>query len=486
MSDLLPGASLGSELLAQVTKNVIGERILDMHKTYQTNSRNAGRKARLKGFTDFLGSAARDYLFSNFSQIVMGAAMTMYTFDWNKTDKAIEEQIQGNYNAMASQAGRLTADGIIRWTGLGVTANVRHRYPTIDPSILATIDEENKEELIASIQGAIVAMRSAMQSNAMLTMYMSGRKLMGKSPTEKGEPWILSDQLDKMVEKNENPTIKAYLTGLKDQSEDAIFDLGFLVSNGVQSQYLMSQMAQKNAAGPDRVVKYTPDKSEPNNFTWLSGPTENIKTAINAAKLQGVAIATKDVGQIVASAVQTSMKATAAERTATCWFYSGVNGASTLPTGKRSSKKTLTISNIKLSTDWDKLKTYLKPVSGGPWKVVAHLDDGHQLTGFFVSEGEGKSYFNPIIQNICKGNLVKWSVIEPSSDIRLRPDVERFEIAKVHYLVTDETSDIQKKTYIDRNGKMYRSKLIKLKLNSPTGKPDGIDAILLSPWGTTT
>lgn len=486
MSDLAPSASLSGDLLAQVTKNLIGERILDMHQTYKTNSRNAGRKARLKGFTDFLGSAARDYLFSNFSQIVMGSAMTLYTFDWNKTDKAIQEQIEGNNKAMAAQGGRLTADGLIRWTGLGVTANVRHRYPSIDPSVLATIDEENKEELVASIQGAIVAMRSAMQSNAMLTMYMSGRQLMGKAPNEKGEPWILSDQLDKMVESNPNPMIKAYLTGLKDQAEDAIFDLGFLVTSGVQSQYLMSQMAQKNASGPDRVVKYTPDKAEPNNFTWLSGPTENIKTAINAAKLQGVAIASKDIGQIVATSVQSAMKATEAQRTVTCFFYAGANGASTLPSGKRATKRNMTISNVKLNTDWDKLKTYLRPVSGGPWKVIAHLDDGHQLSGFFASEGEGQSYFNPIIQNLCKGKLVKWSVIQPASDVRLRPAIERFEIAMVHYLITDETTDIAKKTYIDRNGKMFRSKTIKLKLNSPTGKPDGIDATLLAPWGTTT
>lgn len=486
MNDLLPTASLGQELLAQVTKTLIGERVLDMHQTYKTNSRNAGRKARLKGFTDFLGSAARDYLFSNFSSVVMGSALTLYNFDWNKTDKAIQDQIESNYAVMAGQAGRLTADGLIRWTGLGVTANVRHRYPTIDPQVLATIDEENKEEITSSITSAIVAMRLSMQSTAMLSTYMTGRKMMGLAPDEKGQPWILSDQLEKMVESNQNKYIRSYFNGLKDQAEDAVFDLGFLVSAGVQSQYLMSQQAAKNAVGPERVVKYTPDNSEPNSYTWLSGPTENIKSAINTAKVQAVSLAQCDVGQIVAVGLDKAMKATAAQRSLTCYFYSGINGASTLTSGMRASKKELKISNVKTSTDWDKLKTFLKPIAGGAWKITAHLDDGHQLQGFFSSETEGKSYFNPIIQNLCKANLVKWTVIEPSSDIRLRPKLERFEVSKVHYFITDETSNIEKKSFIASNGKMFRAKRIKLKLNAPTGKPDGIDATLLNPWGTTT
>ncbi len=77
-------APLSNNLLAEATKQIIGERRIDMYQTFKTNSRNAGRRQRFGNFMGMLGGAATDYLFSNFSQIVMGSVLQLYMFDLPK------------------------------------------------------------------------------------------------------------------------------------------------------------------------------------------------------------------------------------------------------------------------------------------------------------------------------------------------------------------------------------------------------------------
>ena len=308
---------------------------------------------------------------------------------------------------------------------------------------------------------------------------------MGFDGKKKSEPWILSDQIQKIAENQKTPEMKAYLTGLIDQAEDAIFDIAFLACNTVQSTYELSRLATKAAAGPNRVVKFTMDKDNPEEYTWVYGPQQNVINAIETAKIEGAVIASKDVGQIVQVGLDQALKAQRNERKVTVYFYSGANGASRLPDGKRAAKKEIRIPRVKLSCDWDKLKSVLVPFDGGNYKVICHLNDGHQLHGFFVTEAEGKSYLQRIADNLCEGNPVKWTTIEPNSDPKFRLDTGRFTVSSATIRIAKETSDPAKKSLVDANGQYWKIKSIKLPLRKDT-KPDGIDAKILNPWAAET
>ena len=236
--DLSP---LSPNLLAEATKAIVGERRIDMFKTFQNNSRDAGRRQRFGNFMGMLGNAATDYLFSNFSQIVMGSALQLYMFDWAQTDIQIQEQIRANDLASITALGRLSADGIVRMAGMGITKKAKHRYPQLDPHALASVEEDQRDEIIQALRGSFLALRSNLVSNAFLSTYMTGRHLVMSSTTgpkdQKSDPWILSDKVEKIAENNKNPQMRAYLSGFIDQAEDAIFDLAFLACNTVQSTY---------------------------------------------------------------------------------------------------------------------------------------------------------------------------------------------------------------------------------------------------------
>lgn len=472
---------LSNNLLAEATKQIIGERQIDLFKTFKTDSRNAGKKQRLKNFLSWGTNAATDYLFSHFSEIVMGSVLQMYMFDWAQTDEQIQQQMNANNLASISALGRLSADGIVRMTAMGVTKQAKHKYPQLDPHALASLDEENREEIVNALRSSFLAMRSNLVSNSLLSTYMSGRQLLGFDGKKKSDPWILSDQVEKIAENQKTPEIKAYLTGFINQAEDAIFDIAFLACNTVQSTYELSRLATKAAAGPNRVVKFTMDKDNPEEYTWVYGPQQNVINAIETAKIEGAVIASKDVGQIVQVGLDKALKAQRNERLVTAYFYSGENGATTLPSGKRAQKAELSIPRCKLSVDWDKLKATLTPFDGGNYKVICHLDDGHTLQGFFQTETEGKNYLTKIANDLCEGDIVKFTTIEPNSDVKFRKEPARFSVSRVHYRIAKETTNPEKKQMVDANGKYWRIKRLSLKLRA-TEKPEGIDAEILNPW----
>jgi hypothetical protein len=256
--------------------------------------------------------------------------------------------------------------------------------------------------------------------------------------------------------------------------------MAYLCVNTIQATYEMNRLAAKQGNGPSRVVQLTPDKGTPEVKTLIYGPQDQVMTAITSTVTQQAVLENKDLGQIVQVSLDKAIKADRNERLITAYFYGGNNGASTLPDGRRAPKKELTISNVKPSVGWDDLKAALLPIDGGNYKVIAHLDDGHQLQGFFLTEAEGKGYLTRI-STLCKGDIIKWTTIEPNSDPKFRVDPTRFEIATATYRISKKTVDVTKKNLTDAKGQYWRVKAIRLKLRL-TDKPDGIDLELANPW----
>jgi hypothetical protein len=468
-------------LLAQTAKEAIKERLLDFSALYKHDSMRKGKKARLKGFLDMLGGVGVDYLLSNFSSIVMGSVMVLYNFNFNQTDKQIEEAIEQNNVAMVGQGGRLAASGLVRFAAIGVTKKALHKYPKIDPSALLAVQEDQREEFTSGLQSVLTSMRSSVQNSMFLSTYMSFRKLFGKSPDKPGEPWIISEKIEDSTEKIQDKYLKSFLTQFREEAEDAIMDVGYLLTSGVQTSYLMAKEAKKQNAALEKVVKYTPDESEPGNFTFLVGDSDSIIETVQTARAVAVTVEKKDIGEAVMIELPRAIRTEANHRILTAFYRAGVNGASTKPDGKRSTSKMFTISNVKPTVDWQKLKDTLKPVDGGPHKVICKLSDGHQLHGFFVSEAEGKRFLRVIAETLCIGDPVEFTHISPRDNAQLRPDPERFEVSYAKLWVPKQTNDITKKKYVDRAGKMFNSETVRIKLNVDK-KPEGIDEKMLNPF----
>jgi hypothetical protein len=193
-------------------------------------------------------------------------------------------------------------------------------------------------------------------------------------------------------------------------------------------------------------------------------------------------IGNKSVGMVIQTTMDRGVKAARNERLVTAYFYSGVGGATTLPSGKRAKKSEMNIPNLKTTVAWDKLKETLTPFTSGNYKVICHLNDGHQLQGFFGTAPEGKTYLTRVATNLCNGDPVKFTVIPPNENAKFLSEVAKVTISTATIRIAKETLDENQKTMIDANGKWWKVKAFKLALRLVT-KPEGIDAQILNPWG---
>ena len=359
------------------------------------------------------------------------------------------------------------------------------KWPTLDPVVIATIEDENREELNATLNGAMTAIKSGLLRNFMNLTYVSGRFLLGLSPKQPyTEPWSLAKAVDNFAEwADQNiPIVGSAIKGFIEQLEDDVFEVGYLVTSGIQTSYAMARAAINDAKGKERIIKYYPDSSDKSNFTFISGSTEEIRNSVSTEMAVSSGIGIKSVGMVVQTSMDKSVKATRNERLITAYFYSGVAGATTLPNGKRAKKSEMNIPNVKNTVKWDRLKATLTPFTSGNFKVICHLNDGHQLQGFFGTAAEGKTYLTRVATDLCNGDPVKFTVIPPNDNVKFLSEVAKVTISTATIRIAKETLDETKKTMIDSNGKWWKVKALKLTLRLTT-KPDGIDDQILNPFG---
>lgn len=480
--------SLIVNLAIYAVKDQLGKRIFNENDSLSDNSRGKKSPDWLTRTWDWAVGFFRkgfDYLMSNFCSVIMGAVQTLYQYDWAASDDMIIADIEATNKSFGQQLGRMGAAGLVRNAKIGMPKMGKMKWPTLDPVVIATIEEENKEELNATLNGAMTAMKSGLLRNFMNLTYVSGRFLLGLSPKQPyTEPWSFAKAVDDAAEWAEKniPIVGSAIKGFIEQLEDDLFEVGYLVTSGIQTSYAMARAAINDAKGKERIIKYYPDSSDKSNFTFISGSTEDIRNAVSTEMAVASGIGTKSVGMVVQTTIDTGVKAARNERLVTAYFYSGVGGATTLPDGKRAMKKEINIPNLKPTVTWDKLKATLKPFTGGNFKVVCHLNDGHQLQGFFNTEGEGKSYLTNIATNLCNGDPVKFTTIQPNDNAKFRSEIAKFTVSTATIRIAKETLDEKQKTIIDTNGKWWKVKAFKLTLRLLT-KPDGIDEKILNPWG---
>lgn len=478
--------SLKSDLILFAVKTVIGVRNFNEKSSLADNARGGKTPdwmARIGDTVKGWFTKGFNYLMSNFASILTGGLQNLYQYDWAKTDKMIWDDINAVNEGFAQQLGRMGASKLFRSTGLGMTKRAKMLWPTLDPVVLATMDEENSEELKQTIDAAMLAMKSGLARNALNITYMSGRWFMGLTPIVYTEPWSLAAALDKGVEwvTKYIPIVGKLLSGFKEQAEDDFFDMGYLIGNGVQSQYAMSRAAIRDSQGSKKIIKIYPDRDDRTVFTFATGTESELKQTIGNMMVSNSAMDGKSVGQIVQTSLDTSMKSTMGLRLLTVYFNMSESGGTTLPNGKRAPQKIMEIKNVKLNVDYDKIKATFKNITGGAVRVSAHLDDGHQIQGYFQSESDGKAYLRNVVTNICVANLVRFSHIPMHDNPKMRPQSGIFKPNSCTIQIRKETLDENKKKFITTDGKMYKMAL-KNRITLRGAKPAKIDAWILNPF----
>lgn len=415
--------SLQSEILRQA----IGERNINLYDRYRTNNQGLARKQVLANIGRGLLGNFIDWAIKNIGSYILQSAMTLYVMDWNKTDAEIEAQIKANETIIATQLGQLSANALVYTVGIGMFAKAATRYPVVAGRTALTVAEEGGEEVQASIRSFLIGTRNATASSTILTTYLTGRRLLLGAQTQKKEPWIASDQLDKIVESNKDANVKAYWSAFKDQMEDAILDLGYIINFGMLEAYEVMKAQRKAVLGKNRIVELTPDITKDNETVYVYGRTQQIIPQISGLIAQSRMIDKKDMGTFVGAPTNERPVAENATRLLKV-FYINTENRSTqfVKDGKirRATKVEMSITDLKPGLTFNELKSATENYQRGNTIVTAFLSNRRQMQIYCANKSDGRSIIQKMVA-LTDLEIVNWSYSEQDpGNIKRKKEIE--------------------------------------------------------------
>lgn len=336
---------------------------------------------RLVGFISKILSGV-SFTFGAIFGVVVRASQSISTFDWNASDKEIQQMIDARNNALAGTWGATLGSGTGWIAGIGIGYGLTVLCPVIGSAQLAKVvageaSLEALEEVGASAMNAVRQTAATLGSNALLSGYRRFRKFLGINPPDSAPSWTIAGQLENKIESIKNPALRNFVEEFVDEFFDSFIESGYIFAYELDSQLAAARAA--NAGGVSRAVRLTPDKEAPGEAIVLAGPQDQLKQSVQTMLGQYKLIYNRDVGQIVGMPADDALRAAPHRRKMTILFNEQEKPPFRRANGDRGTRVVLTIPDPKTDLSWERIKRAAKPYTWGPYRCTAHLTNGRQM-----------------------------------------------------------------------------------------------------------
>lgn len=227
------------------------------------------------------------FLAFSFSKLwgqVVGGALFLWNFNWNITDKQIDEQIKQAEIALASTKGSLAGQALgFTVCGLLPAATIAVFNEALALYIIKEVGEEAVEEIAGSLTSLIslqfkqvvrtsffalfknyrTLFRGAARSIAqgLVSVGQLDQKSVDKMEKKRNEPWSFSNAKDEQIEAISSPIDKAYWEEFWDEFQDSCIEAGFVVASSTDGFFALQKMATQAALGEEHIVEIQPIRS---------------------------------------------------------------------------------------------------------------------------------------------------------------------------------------------------------------------------------
>lgn len=441
---ILPATNLPGKL--QVIR-----KIGNLTKLQQTTSKDGGVLGFLwnkgKDLLGWIGSNALRFVSFSASSIfswLVGAVEKLKAFDWNATDKALEQSISNSNVAIASIWGSLVGQGAGWLAGIAVGYGVSFLCPVIGGAGLARLvasktGVEAIEELSSSLAGAVKQTIGILGSNLATMGYINFRRLLKNAPRgvlealygkdgadfiqkiwgkEGGPNMSFNTQMEEAVESISNKALQAFVENALEEAWDSFMEAGFIVAAEIDNAYAQQKQAAAQSLGSPRSLEIELD---------AKAPTESKETLQLVAMPQKLAVQTvqqslntyrmihnRDIGLVMGLPVEEYTRAKPQSLRLTIDLYSVKS-----PPFYRNSNKltwaTITIPDMKRSAlEWSTIKAAIGGSNGYLWgrfRAVAYLDTGRKIICHGGTEKEAEDRINALLK-LTTADLVTLNITE--------------------------------------------------------------------------
>jgi hypothetical protein len=324
LADIVAGA-----LESEQVRNAIGTRVLNLANASQKTESGGiggivawlwdGAKSLAGFLCEKIGSLL-NFTITSFWSFLHSTAQYLWNFNWNITDKQIDEQIRSKWDALGSMLGG-TVGNFIGYLGCGIAPGaVMFAFnEPLGAYVLANVTEELAEEFIGNLSALIKYTFTAGTQALILSTYKDARKFIKKNQAfaravlgdrvadvikgwgnENSKPWSFAQTLEDTIETIPNTFVRNFVEEFLEEAWEGCVEAGYVVANSVDSFFAAEKLKQQKMPelGRTKFVEIQPDRSVEDQRIILAGPQELLKPQIVSTLTNYQLMREKDIGTV--------------------------------------------------------------------------------------------------------------------------------------------------------------------------------------------
>ncbi len=212
----------------------------------------------------------------------------IFNFNWNTTDKALDDQIKQAEIAIAGAKGGLIGKSLgYAICGLVPTATIAVFNEAMAMHVLQELGEEAAEEIASSVaqlitlqlqQGVRMAFtslyknyRSVLRPAALavaqlwVSAGMMTQESLDKANKKKNEPWSFAGAFDDSIDSIKDPIQQNYVEEFWDELGEACIEAGYIVAGGIDSYIAQQKVVNSNLLGEEKTVEILLNRDSDNS-----------------------------------------------------------------------------------------------------------------------------------------------------------------------------------------------------------------------------
>ncbi|MBE9208838.1 hypothetical protein IQ244_20285 [Nostoc sp. LEGE 06077] len=402
---------------------------------------NAGSK--LVGFLVSQAGNLISFTITGIWSLFVSTVQFIWNFDWNMSDKSIDQQIQQYWNGILGMLGG-TLGNLFGYLACGVVpaATIAVFNEPLGAYVMKNVAEEMAEEFLGNVAGLVkYTFMSGVQSLLLIGFKNLRKWIKGNADffgrifgdktqkaiqawgAEGSKPWSFAIAVNNAVESISNEGIKNFVEEFLEEAWDGCVEAGYVVANSIDS-YLAAEKLKKQILPPMGETKYVeikPDRSIDDQRIILAGPEEVLKPVIVQTLTNYQMMEDKDIGTFVGSPIDELLRSKPRTISLQVQFFS----VKTPPWSKRQGESrlvsaTYTIPDIdSAKLDWEKIKLYCGGENGymyGRYRATGMLDNGRQMAIYASTGDEAEDRMRELLKLSKAGLLKKPTISEDRAE----------------------------------------------------------------------
>lgn len=200
--------------------------------------------------------------------LLVRVVSTLYNFNWNMTDSAIDNQIKTAYDAVFSTVGEALGSALGYLVCGGLPGMVAFAFsPAVAALVIADLKAEAVEQLfnnlsiiangVFAISIGVLALKSFKSARKYLKrpgnpfynllVKQIGKKNLDNWGKEGSDPLVFSQKVEDKIENIKDAKLKNFVEGLYEGFFEGCVEAGYIVSNRVQDSIAANALANRKA-----------------------------------------------------------------------------------------------------------------------------------------------------------------------------------------------------------------------------------------------